>query len=869
MKIAPRLRTTALPLLASQFLMLVGMAWGATFLAPGAQGAEPVAGPARVSPGGAVQPPRTLPRTQKAVVPLVIEEKAVGTLLILIEAPPSRRILCQASPILLGLETSVRPDVLKALTARVDAAGFLSIDSARACADTSSPACELEISFDPQQVLVSIRIPSHLRERQQVDLNTLDLPEEAASALRSAAFSGFLNVRSSLGATWSEDPLQAAQSGERILDLDGALNLYGWVLEGSGTGTAMGTEELLPSFAWAQNSLRLVRDDPGHALRYSVGDLTTPVTGLLGSLSLTGLGVSRNYSLQPYRQIRPISQFEFFLEQDSRVDVYSNGSLLRTLQLQAGPHDLRTLPLNVGVSDVQLEITDILGRRQRLDFNTAMAIEQLAPGIDQFVFSVGVPQVSLFALDAAAFESPALVLQYDRGFTQLLTAGGFFYGDFQTQSAGVSAILSTLTGNVSIETAASRSISEGTGSALKLGYQYTRSRRQGIPWNLALAASINSPQFKRSGTQARDDRFAYAVSGTQSVMLPGELRASTTWHYGQGHESQPSEFALNIGLSKSFSNGIGLYLNGNLTRDSIGKNERSAWLNLWWVVPHRRISSLSSSNGVTMQGWAGSQVSWQESALKPTGGLATSVTVSDDPEALAAAARVGYTGYHGFLEGSYEASRGWEDEERIPQGARLSGGTTLVMADGRFGLSRPVTDSFALIAPVKALRGKTIGVNSGPHGPEARADILGPATLPALTPYRVSMVRLDPSRLPAGFSLGEEVYPVMPGYRSGVLVTAGRDATVYLRGVLVYQDNSPVQLRAAEIHSLKDKNWKPLPFFTNRAGRFALDGLRPGRYQMKIGGVSGEHVEFEIPSKTEGVYDLGTLKLKGLPPSER
>ncbi|MHC5731259.1 MAG: fimbria/pilus outer membrane usher protein, partial [Nostoc sp.] len=123
------------------------------------------------------------------------------------------------------------------------------------------------------------------------------------------------------------------------------------------------TERTAPS--WVRNDLRLVHDAPDQALRYVIGDLSVPISGYQSSRPLLGVAVARNFSLQPYRVTRPISQFEFFLETPSKVEVFINGLPVQTLQLPGGRQDIRDLPLSGGINDVQLIITDAVGRVQR------------------------------------------------------------------------------------------------------------------------------------------------------------------------------------------------------------------------------------------------------------------------------------------------------------------------------------------------------------------------------------------------------------------------------------------------------------------------------------------------------------------------
>jgi outer membrane usher protein len=160
-------------------------------------------------------------------------------------------------------------------------------------------------------------------------------------------------------------------------------------------------------------------------------------------------------------------------------------------------------------------------------------------------------------------------------------------------------------------------------------------------------------------------------------------------------------------------------------------------------------------------------------------------------------------------------------------------------------------------------RSQQVGINPNAGGYTARADNLGPAVVPDLQPYQVSTLRIDAPNLPLGYDVGRNVYHLLPSYRSGTLIRVGTEATVFIRGVLVDAKGEPVSLQAGEIVSLSDPNWKQVTLFTNKAGKFALEGFKPGRYELRLF-INQQHpIPFEIPSGKAGVYDLGTLKVPG------
>ncbi|MBN3881041.1 MULTISPECIES: carboxypeptidase-like regulatory domain-containing protein [unclassified Nostoc] len=115
--------------------------------------------------------------------------------------------------------------------------------------------------------------------------------------------------------------------------------------------------------------------------------------------------------------------------------------------------------------------------------------------------------------------------------------------------------------------------------------------------------------------------------------------------------------------------------------------------------------------------------------------------------------------------------------------------------------------------------------------------------------------------MPLGYDLGREIYNLLPSYKSGTLIRIGTEATVFLRGVLLDANGEPVALQAAEVRSLSDPNWQPVTLFTNKVGKFALQGFKPGKYELRLNSNQQNVIHFEVPPKQTGIYDIGPLKI--------
>jgi outer membrane usher protein len=126
----------------------------------------------------------------------------------------------------------------------------------------------------------------------------------------------------------------------------------------------------------------------------------------------------------------------------------------------------------------------------------------------------------------------------------------------------------------------------------------------------------------------------------------------------------------------------------------------------------------------------------------------------------------------------------------------------------------------------------------------------------------VTTIRVDAPNMPLGYDLGKTVYSLLPSYKSGIVITAGTEATVFLRGILKNSQDQPIGLQAGQVTSLSDSSWEPLTLFTNKVGKFALLGLKPGRYELKLFTDPPQSTQFEIPAEKTGIFDFGNLTIR-------
>jgi outer membrane usher protein len=188
-------------------------------------------------------------------------------------------------------------------------------------------------------------------------------------------------------------------------------------------------------------------------------------------------------------------------------------------------------------------------------------------------------------------------------------------------------------------------------------------------------------------------------------------------------------------------------------------------------------------------------------------------------------------------------------------------GTAIAFADGKFALSRPIYDSFAMVAPHKSLKGADVYIDPREGNYTAKSGTFGPAVEPNLGAYIRRTLTYDVPQAPVGYDLGTASAKLLPPYRGGYLVTAGSDYSVTALGTLIGPDGTPVSLLSGKATEIGGSDPRSMTIFTNRTGRFGVSGMRPGRWRIEMPTEPPTVIEIEIPENANGVVRLGEVKL--------
>jgi outer membrane usher protein len=744
---------------------------------------------------------------------------------------------------LLTLLTGLKPPVLSGLEQAVDGEGWLS--------GAAIEAAGILLQYDARRFTLALTTDPKLRDRTVRYLS--GPPPSAAGALRPARFSGFLNLNARAVRRDDTLPGFGRDGSELVVAADGALNFRGVVLEGSGIAQSH------DSHGFQRGDTRLVFDQPAQAVRYSAGDLRYPLVGFQTVVPMGGIGVARDFSLQPYRRSYQASQFEFYLERPSVVQVWVNGSLVTTLQLPAGLHDLRGLSAIVGINNTKLVIEDASGRVQTLDFSFIYSPLLLGAGERLFTLNAGVKRQVRDGRYHYEGGEPVVVASYLQGITGNTTMGGYLQSDGSRAVAGAQATYALAYGAVQLDGALRHTGGAPAGAGARLNLFYIGG--PGAP--LAVQGQVGlewlGPHFGSVNELVTSDHGRVNLFGSVAVplgpqdalqfsgfstpaLLPGTRgthSATAAWTHRLGRAT------LTLGLRHR--------------RTTTGEQDRGAFFGLSYAFAEGAQNFQVAREPETGVGSA----SWNSTRPTLEGGpygFASARLGSGTREYTAGA---GYWTHQGLVEAAHTRGRIETPTGRFTrEESSLRGQSALVFADGVMALTPQVTENFVIVRGKEGLEGVPIRIDpDGNGGSRGRSAWLSPAVLSDLGSYLVRDIRVEPVDPPIGAAPDKLGYAVAAAYKSGALLELGKESRTIAVGRLLdaaRQGLAHVPLEVRRLGAPADA--PPLRTFTSRTGSFQLPDLRPGRYEIAPQGPRPFNTLIvDIPRAPDGLHRLGDI----------
>lgn len=659
-------------------------------------------------------------------------------------------------------------------------------------------------------------------------------PEAFLTTVRSASAADLPQVTSpTLGGFLNYD-IYGETTSERT-NLGGIVEAGVFAAYGVGTNTLLSRDN-----GGGRSAVRLettwTLDLPVRLATLRLGDAISASGAWGRSVRFGGIQFGTNFATQPTLVTTPMLAARGSAVVPSTVDVFVNGAQVASQDVPPGPFTIDHVPSITGAGQMQVVITDALGRQQVLSqpYYTGPAL--LRAGLNEYSFELGSMRED-YGYASNAYGDLVAAATFRRGFTDQVTAEAHV----EAQAGGPAAF--GLNGAWQMGEIGILSATMAAGGVDAMGWLAGFGfERNGQRSSLFARTQFASESFAQLGTIELENlpKQRTFVGFGLDFSRYGNLQVAYGLQSFWTSRSQET-----IGVSHGLTLGDFGFLN-LIVSQSIGADTATdVFLN--WTMPFggRRSAavSLRQSTGVTDGDDFAAVASVQQSLPAGTGvGYQVSLASNED-------AQLGYSyqGRAGLASVQY-ARRNDTDGWR----ADVSGGLAITTA----GVmpARRLDRSFAVVK-VADFEDLTVFVENQPIG---RTDSRGRILLDGLRPYERNEISIDPKQLPMDAALAVPVMQVTPAYRSGALVEfpVTRASPATLRLVQVDGTVVPAGASVRTRQETAPVGLQGLVYLAEAAGG-----------QQAVAEWAGGHrceFTFTRTASTDPVPDLGTIPCREL-----
>jgi len=668
-----------------------------------------------------------------------------------------------------------------------------------------------EFAFDRADLRMELRVPAEVFEPYALG------PTEPPRPVPRTGFGGFLDY----------DFLYTFGGGlDERLDGLTELGLFGdlGVLL-----TSLRFDDLLEGAGVTRLETSFLRDMPEERKSLRLGDSLTGGGSLARPVRFAGIQYATNFATDPAFVTFPLPSIGGLAEQPSVVEVLVDNVRRAGGEVPAGPFSIPNVPVVTGAGEIQLRVTDLLGREKLVTQSYYVSSRLLKAGLHDFSYEAGLRREN-FGEKSFDYGDPIAAVTHRYGFSDLFTGEAHLELEAERQSLALGGTFRIgLLGTVTAGAGVSRD-GEGSGVLGQFAYEYF-----GRGFSLGARTRYTDSDFRQFGDRGgtrRTDQLALGLRLGEFGHL-GLLLVNQELIGAEDVLTVTSNYSLRLGPGSLIVNAARLFepeeeLAVTVSYSLPLSGNRSAAARLEMAENRTRArAQFRRSRGATDLG-----LDYRIAA-----------ELGEEPRYLDA--RGGYRGRFGTVTGEFEL-----DEGEV--GGRLGVTGSVAVLDGRVAFTRRIGRAFGLVE-LPGFAGVRIYLDNREVG---RTDARGVLLIPGLRPYEVNRLRVELDDLPLGAVVTRGEVESVPFDRAGVRIPF------------------EVRLQARALARLLDPRGEPLPAgleLADREGRITAlvgrDGLTeiagvPVAEREPIYGRSGEILyRCTVPryDATDILADLGDL----------
>ena len=581
-------------------------------------------------------------------------------------------------------------------------------------------------------------------------------------------------------------------------------------------------------------------DDRERLRRWVVGDAFVTAGTLGGALFLGGVGVARNFDLDPYLVRYPTLALSGAVTTPSTADIYVNGAVVRREQLPPGQFDLTNLAVPTGSATAQIVIHDAFGGERTLASPFYASTSVLSKGLSEYTYDVGFARTPIGSRGPDYNSSLAFLGRHRLGVTDSLTPELRLEARAGLWSGGPGVAARLPFGEVEASAAWSRD-HDDTGRAGSFSYRYV-----GQPFNFGAFARVMSGRYANLGLPAAMDR-ALAQTGVFLGIQVGRAGLTAQYETSRMRDTSPID-RFSLSASLPISRDANLFLSGGRARRG-GTSTLEAFAGVSYSFAGGVMASLSHDRSGDGGGTTSVNV---QKPLPLAEGFGYQVNGSSVNSASGMARGLfQYQGDYGRYEASYEHVNGQDSKT-------LSASGGIVTVGGTVSATRAVGQSFALLR-VPGVPG-VAGFSS--NQPVGRTNGRGDLLVPQILPYYANRLSIADADVPLDYEVAATEMNIAPPYRGGAVVLFPVARVHPVVGFLLMEFASRLIVPAYGRLTLTIGK-KIAEFPIGSLGDFYLENVTPGRHAVVVDyGTAACEITIQVPATERPSVNLGTLRCK-------
>ncbi len=620
--------------------------------------------------------------------------------------------------------------------------------------------------------------------------------------------------------------------------------------------------------------------DDRQTLRRVIGGDFFASSGDLGSrVQMGGLSISKRYNIDPYFINYPLFDFSGMASLPTDVDLFVDGVRLRSESFAPGEFELLNFQSFVGAQTIVVVIRDALGREQRIVSPFFFTDRVLRKGLHEYSYNLGLQRHD-FGQESNSYSDLAFSAFHRYGLSDNLNLGLRGEAADDLANLGIEAVMKTGGLGLLRFEAAGSSSADDSGAAGFLGYEYYNRSFRG---RLALQGFSEGYRTLSDNVETATRRKLRALAGI-GYTTPQFGSFSVDYARSENYD-EPQRETLTFSWSRRLWKRT--YVNATYRQIRETTNSHETDINLTWYLgrDHSLSTALrreGSDNIQTIEARKniprGAGTGWNLRAERTDreGSRTDQFNVAAQHNAR-----------HAILRGDVSVGR---SETFSSEDLRLSLSGALVQVGDTFALTRPLTDSFALVSvgDVEDVRVYVNGQTSG------RTNSRGKVLIPDLSSYYDNQVSIEDKDIPIDYLMPRVRLNVSPPLRSGSCLNFPlRKYQAFTGFFNVDGQEGVAPLAYAELDLATPSG--SVKFWTGGDGEFYLDSqevafdladfqgceaitdetaafLPAGTYPLTVK-LENEAFQSEltIPASDEAFAELGTLTLPvlaGSPPEQ-